>query len=612
MLPLARPKNWLPILKRLNNNPLFIIGLFITLAAVGAIVFYLRFPNNYIEPNFYAEDGSIFYKTLHGLGFWRALITPFSGYAISGLYILEQVATALTTVFFNGEFVNMARSFSIISYAFLGATSAFAVILLRRIIRPWYILPFFYVSLLFVPMPGSDYAVIGTIGNLKFAFTFIALVCCIYRTNLPLNSKKIPLVDLVLLICAHTNVTTYLLLPFAALHFVPYIRKRSYGEIFRSVSFISLATLVALLIPQAVYAYFNTASPKGYLDTPYQWATTVEIFLGRTILFPMVASFIKNMNDLIVLCGSLATVVAGIILIRKNKTIFLFCLYAALITTTLFVVKRTGVSAVFTGYKDSGPDQFFYAQNWMILIGIFLTIGSLLNRLSFYSKIVCSSLIGIFLAFTYIPASGSFGGNNFMEKNVGNIYAAANLQCKTSASTLKLSSYPIAPFAYENLPRKVLCTKTTMGYYPKHISFMLTPYENRYIDGLGTKNHLKQTFISPQKNLAGISIYFSNFGQQVKSNYDLVLYDHTCHKQLQRIGLSEKKIIDNRYYLIPVKTIRGSSHREYCFEIVPSKGNPVQSPLAVQLSKPHIYEDGKAILNGVPLAEDVVFELEYK
>lgn len=48
----------LPILYRIMGHPKV---LFVAFTIIGTYIFYLRFPNNFHEPNFYAEDGSVFF-----------------------------------------------------------------------------------------------------------------------------------------------------------------------------------------------------------------------------------------------------------------------------------------------------------------------------------------------------------------------------------------------------------------------------------------------------------------------------------------------------------------------------------------------------------------------
>ncbi len=592
----------------------FVISAFVLLSILGAVVFYVRFPNNFSEPNFYAEDGNIFYRTLHEKGLLGAIATPFNGYGVVGLYLLEQVGGLINVIIGHDEFVNLPRSFAVVSYLFLGMTCSLPIILLRRLISPRYLLVLLYLMLLLIPLPSFDYAIIGTIGNLKFAFIFIAFVLLIYRNHLPFTSRRIIIVDLLLLICAYTNVTVYLLLPFALLPFVQYIGRRKFRLVFRSVSFISLAALGLLLIPQLIIAFVGgIPENKGYLDAPYTPQSTIEIFLYRTLLFPFIFMLQRHINDVFVVVIAIAVIGVAIASMRQHRDIVLFSLYTALVASILFIVKRTGVGELYTGYHNSGPDQFFYAQNWIMIVGTILVIAAIWQRISKarYRVIVFCGVLLIILGCA--PYVGSYGTSNFMEKTVGNIYASAQRACSTNrSSSLSILIYPSQPLSYNNIDRSALCTSSTLSYYPRHVSFGLMPDGNQYVTGLGTKNHITQTFQSPRNNLDGVGIYFSTFLARVGSDYQFILYDQSCRHRIRSVELNEWFIKDNSFHVIHFEPLTDSAARNYCFTVTASHPEQSLSPLAVQLSKPDIYRDGTATLNGKTLERDVVFEVQYR
>lgn len=581
------------------------------MSIIAAYLFYLRFPNNFLEPNFYAEDGATFYETLHEKGLLGALVTPFSGYSVVGIYLLEQAGDIINALFFNNEFVNVARSLSLVSYGFLGMLCALPIVLFRRLLKPRYLLLAAYVMLIFVPLPGFDYAIIGTIGNLKFAFVFLAFILLIYRNYLPLMSRKVILVDLLLLVCAYTNVTVYLLLPFGFLRYFSSFKKRRYKEVFTSTSFASLAVLGLLLVPQIVMVMLHGVTENvGYLDSPYQPQRTVELFLWRTLLYPFFY-FIEHPSDVLVIILFVILMIAPFAVIKSHRKIYLFAIYASLVTSGLFIFKRTGVSELFTGYQSSGPDQFFYAQNLIIILGVVFAISALEKRLRSFWIVAAGGCITLTIFIIgYIPVAGSYGQSDFMERNVGNIYENANNLCRSAAKDLTLATYPDKSQNYTQLSREELCTNTAISY-PRIVALGLEPDGNSYVAGLGV-NKVTQTFRSPQKGLSGVAVYFSTFSAQVTSPYEILLYDATCQKIIHRVPLDEARIKDNRYYTATFSTLNDSENKTYCFTVVPEKGSLSESPLAVQLSQSEAYQDGATVINGQTLVRDVVFKLQYK
>lgn len=588
--------------------------------AVASYLFYLRFPDNFREPNFYAEDGNVFLRNLLGHNFLQAAFTTFTGYFITGLYVIEQIAVIVNAVLFHGEFVNLARSLSIVSYATLGFITTLPILLFRKYL-PLPILLLVVMLGIYVPLTGSDYAVIGAIGNLKFAFTYVAFLLLVYRHLMPADSKKVYLVDAGILLCAYTNITVYVLMPFALLRYLPPRAQLSklktkdfYRQLIRERSFQSLLGLGLLLLPQVIIiALHGIPKLPGYLDSGYRSKTTVEIFFDRSFVYSLLYPINKHLSDIIVIIASVIGVVGGIFAAGRYRKFFIFGLFAIFVTSFLFVIKRTGVSEFFGSYASGGPDQFFYTQNLIayFMFGLALTwlvTGPLALRYKRILIIFVALAAGMLIsrASVHVP-------NDFMATNIGNIYANAQRLCTaqpTTAPTLTLPIYPGNGLVYDKIPRHELCTQSALSYQPSNVSFGLKPDGNRYIDNLGTTNHFSQTFVSPRDGLSGLNVYFSTFAQPTTTPYDLTVYDASCHNVIRSAPIGVSRLRDNAYAVVSFDAITNSQNATYCFT-VSAHGPPPSAPLAVQLSAPNIYLPGKTTLNGQPLEQDVVFGLHY-
>lgn len=163
---------------------------------ISSYIFYRRFPSNYNQPNFYAEDGNVFAKAIIDHGFWQALTTTFDGYYVFGIYLLEKVGFIINGLFYGGRFVNLPRSFALVSYGYMGLMATMPLILFRRYMKLPALLA---IALLvtYVPMSGFNYGIIttmagimGAIGNLKFTFLYLAFLLLCYRHLMPEKSKK--------------------------------------------------------------------------------------------------------------------------------------------------------------------------------------------------------------------------------------------------------------------------------------------------------------------------------------------------------------------------------------------------------------------------------------
>lgn len=597
-----------------NKKEILFYIRYVLIFLLASYLFYRRFPNNYQQPNFYAEDGSLLARNIIKLGFLHSITSTFNGYYIWGLYLLAKAGFVINRLFFHDEFANLARSFALVSYLFLGFVTTLPLLLFRKYFSRIAIALIILLTI-FVPLTGSDYAIVGTIGNLKFAYIYLAFLLLVYRNLMPENSKKVYLVDVGLLICAYTNVTVYPMLLFALLRYIPKLKGRDlYKQLLRDRTFQSLLVLGVALLPQ-LYIVKRDGVPqlKGYLDTPFNYKRTIEIFVSRSYLYAVSFPVNKFLNDGLVLLLTGILCVVGVVTARKYRKIFLFGIATVFSATFLFVVKRTGISDSYLGYKSGGPDQFFYPQNWVFIFIISLVVVQLLSKLPRIRYRTAGYLLIFALAiFTLAPNAGTYGKNNFMAENVGTIYAIGKKDCSSNDQQFKLPLYPSPNLIfYDSVSRAQLCTASVNNYYPHTVSFGLAPYMNNYIASLGTETHFTQTFVSTQGNLSGITVYFSTFLRTPKSPYTLTVLDSTCKNKLLTTAISTNKIHDNAYYTIPFTPIADSKDNAYCFSIDTARQDRVD-PLAIQLSKPDIYPGGVTTVNDKVLAEDVVFSLYYK
>jgi hypothetical protein len=190
--------------------PIWLAWLAIILLA--ASIFALRFPSVFHGTNFYAEDATEFVNRIYQEGYLSALGQPFNGYLVLVQYALAAVAVGIQQIFGLPLYV-LPNIIAVLSCLMLGAIVALPFVLFRRELGV-------SLSLLvvlfgaFVPLHSSDYAVIGTIGNLKFAFLYAAFLLVLFRIHHPRERTKTYITDVLLLLCIFTNPATVLVMPF--------------------------------------------------------------------------------------------------------------------------------------------------------------------------------------------------------------------------------------------------------------------------------------------------------------------------------------------------------------------------------------------------------------
>jgi len=594
----------------------FLLLTFLIVWAACSYVFYLRFPNNLQFPNFFAEDGEIFTQNILDKGFLGALLTPFNGYFIFGIYILTGIGFIISEVFFGNSFISLPAAFAVTSYLFLGLCCALPILLARKYLRVAYLIPVAFVIAL-LPMPTVDYVTIGTIGNLKFAFAFIAFLLVIYRINLPRTSRKFILIDALLLLCAFTTIGAYFVLPFLLLTdgtkvkqlFLKSNRKETFKR--TNIALWSMLGLAVGSIIQLVYILIN-GIPKfpNYLAEPYQIGKTIEVIFARPFLYPIVADGYHQLTNLAVVLIFLILIVATFVFAqKKNRPIYFMGAFLIATITILFISNRTGVTVHYNDYLTSGFDNFFYAQNFIAVI----VLALLLSDLSRYAK---KFALGIFVAVlaiiaaSYIHENNSYAPNEFMQYNIGSIYEQADQKCKdTSKDPVTFSIYPFT-FLGMVTERSNLCEGTSSKYPSRAQTYGLQVSDPQAVLNVGPgESTFTQTFVADSNKLEAIALYLSTYYKDEVNNYTISVMDSACATVIRSVKVSGS-MNDNSYHTFSFASIPDSQSKTYCFSIKPNANT--SQPLALQLSEPDIYKEGNLRIGNDISDKDVVFQVLYQ
>lgn len=452
-----QPKNRL---LQIITNRWFI---FVCVALIGAVIAYLRYPNYLAYPNFYSEDGTIFAQNIIQKGLLAALFTPFNGYLIVGLYLLEGAAFVLN-IFLGGSVVSLPVALALVSYLFWGSVCALPLLLFWREVpkKAWLVL--ISLSLALLPLPSFQYAILGAVGNYKFAFIFIAFLLLVKRHWLPAASKWFYWIDTALVLCAFTNMTIVFLLPFALLRYWPgrkRINTTFVRALVRNKSFISLVVAGAVIVAEIVIMVKlgGLDSTKGYMSEPFQIAKTIEIFVYRTLLFPFAYPIWWALNNLSVLL-LLGIIVGGTwnIARKEDRVLIVFATYSALVATALFVSQRSGVSIFFVNYTSSATDQFFYPQNWIFLFAILFSLVRGLATNVARSKKIATIVVLVALPISMIVVNRLRHPTFEREQTAGSFQQHVKEQCALDTGpTIKAQIYPVEAQAYMTLSRKDVC-----------------------------------------------------------------------------------------------------------------------------------------------------------
>ena len=322
-----------------------------------ACVLALRFHNAFEFPNFYAEDGKFFVIPLLKGSFWTLAFTPFNGNLIFGLVLISKLIVVFFNIF-NLPFTSLPLLTALLSVLILAVIMSVPSLLLFR--------NYTYttrlciaVTLSLIPLGPFQYEVVGVIGNLKWAFLFLSFVLFVYRLRLEPDDPRNVIVDLIQVLCFYTLPSVIIVLFLNGLAELWNLRR---GRKL-TLQLVSFAFMIGICSFAFYVAVTGGHTIKGYLDSPYEWAKTVELFIGRMFLYPIVPFFYKYLNDVVcvLLCG--LGIYYGYKADRPSRKILLLSTFVIFTTQLLFVYARPGISEFSNHYSSPNFSRFFYAQN---------------------------------------------------------------------------------------------------------------------------------------------------------------------------------------------------------------------------------------------------------
>lgn len=425
---------------------------------LASAIFAIRYQPAFVDANFYAEDGKVFISNVIKENPVATLLTGFNGYLVVGQYVIAELAVDIQQIL-GLHFYQVPVIIALLSCLFLGITVSLPFLLFRKQLGATMSLLLVLFSA-FIALPSSDYAIIGTIGNLKFAYLYWAFMFVLYRVTNAQSRRRVLASDAVLLFSVLTYAPAIALLPFGLIPYrkeiIEAFRNRNVAPLLRP-EVLSLFVLGCVGLLYMVIVFVRGIPPMpGYLDAPYKPVATMKLVFHSTwyaVLFPLV----DKMRDSMVL-GLLALTTYLGLRHTRNRLVFALAGWAIFVGTASFVINRTGISDFFLSYAP-GPDQFFYAQRLIFIFLLFWMFAAYFNKQSLELRAVYAIVI-LFFLFAVVRFTGSFGGNQATYASIGDARAVVSRACADATATksqdVTLSLYPSAEWQW-TINTRVAC-----------------------------------------------------------------------------------------------------------------------------------------------------------
>ncbi len=361
----------------------------------------LRNMDSFINPVLFAEDAT-WMSVIMNNGFWTAMINARPDYFVIGNIMLLYISKFLAFAFYGYDMSLLPYTVSFVSFLFISCFNASPIILLKKYISIKYLIVL-VLLLTFIPFGNSSNEFFGRILNLGFVFFPLAAMLLLKRIIINKESySKIVIIDILLVICILTNPITAILV-FS--YFSYFILEKIYLKDFKihkldvfSVSFAIVVSISVLLFVYIAYIKATVVVITPFQDQALNMSSIIENLISRAILFPFISNFYLSFTDgyaifaFILLLSLLYFVFKSTAIVYREYLLFF---YSTILVIGITFITRPRITHYIDSYVNSYPDRYFYAQNVMFLLLIFMSLGILEKSSNTLHKLI--SKVSVFL-----------------------------------------------------------------------------------------------------------------------------------------------------------------------------------------------------------------------
>lgn len=384
------------------------LATFLALLVMFFSIAVIRYPIYLSVPNFYAEDGTVFFQSSMDKGLF-GILDPFNGYPILGIRLMSLIAYYLSFYPLIGNIQAVAIANAIVSMMFWSMLAVCTLFVLRRYVDR-YLGILGSILIVLLPLNGWNYAILGTLGNMKFGFVYLSFLLWLSRCN---SGKWTTANKLGYLICFLTNPISVIFLPFFLLTNKANVFAVKMKDFIYSVTILILAFVI-------IFSAQNHDLPKDYTSGKWSFSQMAEVLVLRTLFFQFSSGIYQFFNVSLVLIVLTLLAVAIIKLKSGHGNIAILGFFFSTVISIIILVTRGGLSSFYEDFKDPGPAQFFYPQNMIAMTSTVILFGgsNLYRNLNFNTrKLLVASVLLTHLIF-------NFEGIGFLGKGVNGTWQA--------------------------------------------------------------------------------------------------------------------------------------------------------------------------------------------
>ncbi|MEJ8322445.1 hypothetical protein WKI40_04730 [Kosakonia sacchari] len=378
------------------KKPLLLVGSLLALF----LLFSLRNLDPILYPTVYAEDAVWTAKVIDE-GFWNTAFNT-RVFPILGFVLFYKAALLLLDIFCQGNLFYLPLVYFILSNLFLSLCVLAAYYAFRNLLSRGSLFCLL-TAVVLMPVGFDGNEIYGRILNLGFIFPVLQvfLLCAVL-----LNRQSMLLAIFALLVALISCMTLPVGVGFQVVFGVicVYCGYKNKSYFFYAQALASIAIILASLFMISGRAIHDS----GGADLPVKLAAFIEFALLRALLYPLLFSVYKHLNDVAVVVVFLCLLVSIIYAMKR-----LFCNSKKLIDKRLLViafiwasfgiyylsiiVMRRGLSSLFNDYTTTFPDRYFLGVNILFVVALLVILD----------KTIFAKAISLIIAVPMVLSAGS-------------------------------------------------------------------------------------------------------------------------------------------------------------------------------------------------------------
>ena len=546
----------------------------------------LRRPDRLLRPQFWAEDGALYFRDQLLLGFGPALAKLYTGFP----YLLHRLVAWAATPFGIAQ-APLVYNLAALTVAAL-SLALFSLPHFRHLVHNDWLRALFCLTLAAAP-DAREITIIMT--NMHWYLGIAALFLALMR--LPRSRGGLALVLALYGLCLFSSPVAIISVPFWLLRFLRAVLVRRHPAQLLA----PLGVVGAVVALDAV----STRNLGANVAMRFDPTAFTNIVAGRVVTQALLGEvWTRKLGQLfgfpffyaLTALAIVALVALSLAVRGRNLPVLLICAYALVASLAITLLGRSEwndfaqqVGTLFllqAGRWTGDGGRYFFIGLSMVYLALFATLDRL-------RPVVARGAVGGALAVVLVVALAP----SFRIPPLPNLAwpeQAARLEAKRATNDRGPLLIPISPYGW------------TIPFDPG-VAFPTAAVPAQVAVGeLNDGRVAAETFRSACAPLYQVELRLATYAHVLRQPVVLQLRDDTTGQTLAERAIDGPDVADNAWATLPVGPLPDAQGKIYRV-VVSSPGSRPDNTVTVWRSATDVYPDGAAFLDGTPLPGDLVF-----